>query len=76
MDQQQQQPSEEQLKAENDFLKMKLMLEKGAEFHTSGDSMELPPEAENMFLKNIMEFERQFDQDQGKPRIVLLLSPT
>jgi hypothetical protein len=61
---QQQQPNEEQLKAENDFLKMKLMLEKGAEFHTSGDSRELPPEVENEFLKNIMEFERQFDQNK------------
>lgn len=49
---------EEELKAENDFLKMKIMLENGASFH-EGD-VDLPAEIENEFLKNVMEFERQF----------------
>jgi hypothetical protein len=55
---------EEQLKAENDFMKMKLMLENGAKFSTGkpGEEMEeLPPGIENIFLKNVMEFEKQFE---------------
>ncbi|MFI5130151.1 MAG: hypothetical protein ACHQFX_09180, partial [Chitinophagales bacterium] len=52
---------EEQLKAENDFLKMKLMLERGG--HFGGDeNSELPPEIENQFLNNIMAFEKQFEE--------------
>jgi hypothetical protein len=50
---------EEELKAENDFLKLKLMLENGAEFHTMS-GMGLPPEIENRFLKNIASFEEQW----------------
>lgn len=50
---------EEKLKAENDFLKMKLMLENGAQFGSMNSSNELPPEIENEFLKNIMAFEAQ-----------------
>jgi hypothetical protein len=53
--------AKEQLEAENDFIKMKLMLEKGAEFGGGGDK-DLNPEIENFFLKNVMEFERQFDE--------------
>ena len=52
--------AEEQLKAENDFLKMKLMLENGAEFNESANPEEIPPDIENQFLKNIIEFESQF----------------
>ncbi len=52
---------EERLKAENDFMKMKLMLEKGAQFGMSNDQ-ELPAEVENEFLKNMMDFEEQFDE--------------
>ncbi len=48
----------EELRAENDFLKMKMMLEHGAKF---GNSEELPPELENDFLKHVIEFERQFE---------------
>lgn len=51
----------ENIKAENDFLKMKLMLENGASFGM-GDCKELPAEIENEFLKNIIEFEKQFDE--------------
>lgn len=53
---------EEKLKAENDFLKMKMMLERGAQFEKMKDSESLPAEIENEFLKNILEFEKQFDQ--------------
>jgi hypothetical protein len=52
---------EEKLKAENDFLKMKLMLEQGAHFGGDGET-QLPAEIENEFLKNVMDFEKQFDE--------------
>jgi hypothetical protein len=53
---------EEQLKAENEFLKMKLMLEHGAKFSekTGNLTEELPSEIENQFLNNIVAFEKQF----------------
>jgi hypothetical protein len=54
----------EQLKAENNFLKMKLMLEKGAQFGVDDQVGELHPELENKFLKNIIEFEKQFEQQK------------
>lgn len=50
---------EDNLKAENEFLKMKLMLEHGAKFGSNG-SNELPVELENEFLNNIAAFEQQF----------------
>jgi hypothetical protein len=53
---------EEKLKAENEFLKMKMMLENGAQFgkvEGIGEN-DLPPELENQFLQNIMAFEKQF----------------
>lgn len=49
--------NEEHLKAENDFIKMKLMLEHGAKFSEGNSS--LPPEMENEFLNHIMAFEEQ-----------------
>ncbi len=50
---------DEKLKAENEFLKMKLMLEHGA--HLDGnEKSELPEEIENQFLNNVMAFEKQF----------------
>ena len=52
----------EDQRSENDFLKMKLMLERGAEFHVTGNENELPPALENAFLRNIEAFEKQFDQ--------------
>ena len=54
---------EERIKAENEYLKMKLMLENGARFGIQGKE-ELPPDVENTFLKNIIEFERQFEQQK------------
>lgn len=50
---------EENLKNENEFLKMKLMLEQGAKFGSMQTGGNLPPEIENQFLKNIMAFEKQ-----------------
>lgn len=41
---------EERLRAENEFLKMKLMLERGAQFGL-GENIDLPAETENQFLK-------------------------
>ena len=52
---------EENLKAENDFLKMKMMLEHGAKFGGS-ENNELPAEIENVFLNNVMAFEKQFEE--------------
>jgi hypothetical protein len=49
-------PEDEKLKAENDFLKMKMMLENGADFHIEKD---LPPDLENEFLNRILAFEKQ-----------------
>lgn len=50
---------EEQLQAENEFIKMKLMLEKGAQFGTVGEMENFPVALENEFLKQILEFEEQ-----------------
>lgn len=52
---------EENLKAENDFLKMKMMLEHGAKFG-GRENNELPAEIENVFLNNVMAFEKQFEE--------------
>ena len=49
---------EERLKAENDFLRMKLMLENGAEFGNIESDKDLPPNIENEFLNYIIEFEK------------------
>ena len=50
---------EENLKNENEFLKMKLMLEQGAQFGTMQTDGGLPANMENQFLRNIMEYEKQ-----------------
>jgi hypothetical protein len=49
---------EERLRDENAFLKMKLMLEHGANLSESKDP-ELPLVVENLFLKSVEEFERK-----------------
>ncbi len=53
--------NDEKLKADNEFMKMKLMLERGAKFGEFANK-ELPPQLENEFLKNIIEFERQTEE--------------
>jgi hypothetical protein len=50
---------EQNLKNENEFLKMKLMLEQGAEFGTVKSDIELPANVENDFLNYVMEYEKQ-----------------
>lgn len=52
----------EALKAENEFLKLKMMLEHGARFGPSGS--DLDPEIENIFLNNIIAIEKQFEHPQ------------
>ncbi|HKO80001.1 MAG TPA: hypothetical protein VJU78_06395 [Chitinophagaceae bacterium] len=52
---------DEKLKAENEFLKMKLMLENGAKFVTNEEN-ELPAAIENEFLSNMAAFEKQFGE--------------
>lgn len=44
------------------FLKMKLMLEQGAQFGNIQSASELPAEIQNQFLKNIIAFEKQFEE--------------
>ncbi|HMD00913.1 MAG TPA: hypothetical protein VKH37_12205, partial [Ferruginibacter sp.] len=57
--------NDDELKIENDFLKMKLMLEQGAQFGDHyGTSEGLPADIENQFLKNIIEFEKQFAEQK------------
>jgi hypothetical protein len=53
--------STEEIKDENEFLKMKLMLEKGARFGASKDVPPMPPELENRFLKEVMAIESMCD---------------
>ncbi len=51
------------LKDENNFLKMKLMLENGAIFGKV-ENKSIPPEIEHEFLKNIIEFEKQYNEEK------------
>ena len=50
---------EENLKNENEFLKMKLMLEQGAQFGTVPSDSGLPANIENQFLNYVMAYEKQ-----------------
>ena len=52
--------NEERIRAENNVLKMKLMLEKGARFHEQKE--ELPAEIEHQFLKQVIAFEKQLEE--------------
>ncbi len=49
--------SDDDLRASNALLKLKLELEHGMQMH---DTTELPPDVENQWLQNIYEFERQY----------------
>jgi hypothetical protein len=55
---------EENLRTENEFLKLKLMLEHGGQFGEMEEdsNTELPPEIENQFLNNVLAFEKQFSE--------------
>ena len=63
---------EENLRMQNDFLKMKMMAESGAFFGGEGG---LPPEIENLFLKNVMEFEKMNAGLQAKKIFDVLNKP-
>lgn len=52
--------NDDRIRAENQVLKMKLMLEKGARFH--GQPCPLPPAVENEFLKHVIAFEKQLEE--------------
>ena len=64
---------EENLRMQNDFLKMKMMAESGAVF---GGGKDLPPEIENQFLNNILEFEKQHSASTQKKIKDILGNPT
>ncbi len=53
---------EEQLRIENEILRMKLKAELGGEIEGIEGTENLPPEIENLFLKNILSFEHQYEQ--------------
>lgn len=63
---------EENLRMQNDFLKMKMMAESGAWFGGEGG---LPADIENQFLKNVMEFEKVNADAQSKTIYDLLDKP-
>jgi hypothetical protein len=63
---------EEQLKIENDILKLKLQAELGADFTVEE---ELSPDVENIFLKNVLELEHQFANASYKSIFEILGSP-
>jgi len=56
--------NEENLRTENEFLKLKLMLEHGGQFGEleEDSNTDLPPEIENQFLNNVLAFEKQFSE--------------
>jgi len=60
-------PGDDQLKADNDFLKMKLMLERGAEFSVINGSRTVSPAEENKFLRSIIEYEAEAEQHGSIP---------
>ena len=63
---------EEQLKIENDILKLKLQAELGADFTLEE---ELSPDVENIFLKNVLELEHHFANASYKTIFEILGSP-
>lgn len=62
---------EENLRLENDFLKMKMMAESGGFFGGNKD-LDLPPEIENQFLKNVIEFEKAYAKAKSQKIVDLL----
>jgi hypothetical protein len=57
-------PEQERLKAENEFLKMKLMLEHGMLFSGSTEALQNMPELENEFLRSVSAFENQWERSR------------
>lgn len=63
---------EEQLKIENEILKLKLQAELGGDFEGEEG---LSPEIENTFLKNVLEFEHQYANAASKTLFEILNKP-
>lgn len=63
----------EDIEMENQFLKLKLMAERGASFH-SGDS-EVPPAVMNEWLKNVEAFEANYEKEGVRPLREILGHP-
>lgn len=57
--------SEDDLKASNEVLKLKLELEHGMQM---SDTKGLPPEVENQWLRNVYDYEKQF-KDGGRTKV-------
>jgi hypothetical protein len=66
---------EENLRLENKFLKMKMMAESGGIFG-GGDGTGLPPEIENQWLKNVMEFEKVYGNAKPQKIVEMLGNPS
>ncbi len=66
---------EENLRLENEFLKMKMMAESGGIFGGTGDGG-ISPEIENQWLKNVMEFEKAYANAKPKKLFDLLGKPS
>lgn len=67
---------EEHLRIENEILKIKLQAELGAEMHSLEGTENLSPEIENLFLKNILSFEKQFESGEAATVFDLLNKPS
>ena len=65
----------ENIKDENEFKKMKMMLEQGAIFSSPQSGEELPPEIENELLKNIEKFDKAFHSTKRIPICEFLGNP-
>ncbi len=63
---------EENLRMQNNFLKMKMMAESGAVF---GGSTKLPADIENQFLKNVLEFEKANADEKSRSIYEILGKP-
>ena len=58
---------QEALQTENEFLKMKLMLERGAVFGSGGPEECFTPEMENAFLRHVIDLEKRMDDSRLVP---------
>ncbi len=66
---------EENLRLENEFLKMKMMAESGGIFGSNSDGG-ISPEIENQWLKNVMEFEKAYANAKPQKMTDLLGKPS
>jgi hypothetical protein len=68
--------AQEQLRIENEILRIKLQVELGGIIEDLGGNENIPIEVENMFLQNILDFEHQFEQAETLPILYILGNPT